>query len=109
MLSIAKEPTFTRTVKALVPTDSGHEEQSFKATFRVKDTETLNGFQLADPAQHKALVRTIVVKLDDLGDATGAQVDFSEEVFEAVLALPWALAAMTRTYFRELSKAPEGN
>lgn len=109
MFKVATEPTFTHTVEAMVPVDGGHAKENFKATFRAISLEESNKFDLKDVESVGAFIKRVVVSLDDIADAEGKAIPFNDQVFDQVLALPWARSALARTYFAAVSKAVEGN
>jgi len=109
MFKIADEPKFTHDVTARVPVDGGFREEPFKATFRVLDPEQLDKFNLGTTDGATAFLRAVVVRLDEIGDAQGKPVEFSDEVFNQVLRLQYARVALTRAYFDGISGAKAGN
>lgn len=109
MFTIAKEPTFTHEVTARMPVDGGFREESFKATFRVIDPEEAQAFDLTTTEGSSGFLKRVVVKLHEIGDAEGKPIEWSDEVLAAVLRLPWARAALARTYFGAIAGAKAGN
>jgi len=109
MFKVTNEPTFTHDVTARVPVDGGFEDQRFKATFRVIDTEEADTFTLTTVEGQRGFLRRVVVTLSDLADAEGKPIEFNAAVFDAVLKLPWACAALARAYFLGVSGAKAGN
>lgn len=109
MFKVTKEPTFTHAVTARAPVDGGFEEQSFKATFRALDPEEADTFDLATMEGQTAFVKRIVVELHELTDAEDKPLEWNNNVFAAVLRLPWARSALTRAYFAGISGAKLGN
>lgn len=109
MLKIAKEPTFTHEVKAQVPVDGGYKPESFKVTFRVIDVHELEKLDQRTAEGGTALLRRIVARIDDIADAEGNPLEWNDETFAAVLALPWARQAMWQHYNSALSGARQGN
>lgn len=110
MFKIVTEPTFTHPVTAKVPVDGGgFLEEKFKATFRVIAPDEADAFDLLTNEGSTAFLKRVVVRLDELGDAEGQPIEFSEQVFDAALKLPWARGALARTYFAAVSGAKAGN
>ena len=109
MFKIVDEPTFSHEVTARVPVDGGFREETFTATFRVIDPEEADEFDLTTTAGSTAFLRRTVVKLDDVGDAQSKLLEWSDEVRDAALRLPWARSALARTYFAAISGAKSGN
>lgn len=109
MFKIVQEPTFTHTVKARVPIDGGFREESFKATYRVIDPVELEKLDLSTNEGSTEFLHRTVARLDDIGDAEGNAVEWSDEVFAMVLRLPWARAALARGYFSAIAGAKAGN
>jgi hypothetical protein len=108
MFTIAKERTFTRTVKVFVPTDDGHREESVKATFRVIPTNQASTYD-DDEAGSREFVRAVVVKLDDLVDEQKQPVTYNDEVREALLSVPYVRQALAQAYADAVTKAKAGN
>lgn len=109
MFKIAEEPTFTHDVTARVPVDGGHKDETFKATFRVLEPERLDGFDLATTEGATAFLKAAIKKLDDVTDAEGKPLPWSDEVLNQVLRLPYARVALTKSYFEAVHGAPAGN
>lgn len=109
MFKIIENPTFTHTVRVMVPIDGGHREETLKATYKVLTTDEVNGYDLSDSASSRDFLRTALVKLDDIADADGKPIPYSDEVRDQVLALPYARIALGRGYFEAVSKARTGN
>lgn len=109
MFKIASEPTFTHTVRARVPIDGGFRDETFRVTFRTIAPEEAAGFDLTTAEGSTELLRRIVAGLEDVGDANGNKVEFSDEVLDSVLKLPWARQAIAKTYFEAVAGAKQGN
>ena len=109
MSKTSTEPTFTHEVKARVPVDGGFQEERFKATFRVVDPDEAAKFDMMSIDGSTGFLKRVVVRLDDIGDAEGKPLEWSDAVFDAVLRLPWARSALARTYFMAVSGAKAGN
>lgn len=109
MFTITDEPTFTHPVTARVPVDGGFAEETFKATFRVIGPEEKDTFDLLTTEGSTAFLRRVIVRLDEIADAEKKPVEWSDQVRDAVLRLPWARAALARTYFTAISGAKAGN
>lgn len=107
MFKITTEPKFTHTVIACVPSDGGHDEQSFKATFRVLDTD-----KLVDDGTVEGQIedlRRVVVSLDDLADDQGNPVSYSDALRDQLVRLPYVRIALLNAYIRGIGKAKQGN
>jgi hypothetical protein len=109
MFKVATEPTFQHTIKARVPVDGGFRDESFKATYRVLEPEKIEAIDMGSTQGTLDFLRTIVVRLDDIGDAEGKAVEYSDEVLEQVLKLPYARRALITAYFEGVSGAKQGN
>ncbi|MBN9504918.1 MAG: hypothetical protein J0I69_02735 [Altererythrobacter sp.] len=109
MFIVTDEPTFTHDVTARVPVDGGFAEETFKATFRVIDPEEVDSFVLATTEGAAAFLKRVIVRLDGIADAEKRPVEWSDQVRDAVLRLPWARSALARTYFTAISGAKTGN
>ncbi|MEL7838385.1 MULTISPECIES: hypothetical protein [Citromicrobium] len=109
MFKIVDSVTFTRKVTAHVPDGDGQVPETFKATFRSIPPEEADEFNLMSTEGASEFLRRVVVRLDDIGDAQGKPVDYSDEVRDQVIRLPWARGALARTYFEEVRGAKLGN
>jgi hypothetical protein len=109
MFKIAAEPTFTHDVTARVPVDGGYIDEKFRATFRTLDPAEAGKFDLMTAEGSTAFLKRAVVKLDDIGDAQGKAMEWSDALFDEVLKLPWARAALARAYFSAVAGAKAGN
>jgi hypothetical protein len=102
-------PTFAHQVKVRVPSDGGHLDQSFKATFRVLPIEKSATFDLTDGPSSTAFLREIVTHLDDIVDATNAPVSYSDTLRDQLLELPYVRSALVAAYFAAIGGAKLGN
>jgi hypothetical protein len=109
MFVVATNPTFNHTVKVLVPVDGGHEEQTFKTTFRVLPSDRESAFDLQTVDGSNDFLRAIVVDMSELEDGNGGTVAYNDRVRDQLLALPFIRTALTKTYFAAIGKATEGN
>ena len=109
MFVVAAEPKFTHTVEALVPTDGGHDKQSFKATFRVLPSDREEEFDLNTVQGSNDFLRAIVVTMDELGDAAGKPLSYNDGLRDQLFRLPYVRTALVKTYFNAIQKATEGN
>lgn len=109
MLKIVQTPTFTHKVKARVPTDGGHRDEEFSATFRVLPASQAENYDYTTGAGMTEFLRAVVVRLDELADEQGKEIPYSDAVRDAVLDLPYARRALADTYIAAVTKAAAGN
>lgn len=109
MFNIEAKPIFTRAVTVNVPDGESYREETFKATFNVLPTETIDGFDLQIAQGTTDFLRAVIVRLDDLADGNGKAVAYSEAVRDQVLQWPHVRLALAQTYSSEVTKASEGN
>lgn len=107
MFKVVAEPQFTHTVKVRVPVDGGHEDQSFKARFRVVDTAEVGKIELEEG--RGAAVKRILVSMDELADADGNPVSYSDALRDQLIQLPYVEIALYRTYLEAVVGAKTGN
>lgn len=107
MFTVEEHPEFTHEVKVLVPVDGGHEEQSFKCRFRVVDEP--DQADLLKPGGVMAFVRRIVVTMDDLADAKGKALVWSDAVRDRIIAMPHVRIALLKAYRSALAGERAGN
>ncbi|NIZ12907.1 hypothetical protein [Phaeobacter sp. HF9A] len=109
MFKVDETPTFTRQVNVKVPKGDGHEEQPFKATFKAVDEDDFEGVQLGDAEQVKALLRKMLEGMEDLADAAGGAIPYSEVIREKMLKLPYVRLALIAAYYDGMTDHRSGN
>jgi hypothetical protein len=109
MFKIVETPEFTHTVRVMVPTDGGHAEQTFRARFRVLRTSEVEAFETDSIDGLLDMLRAVFVGAEDLVDAEGNALPWSDAVRDALLDLPYVRAALARTYWDAITKARAGN
>lgn len=109
MFKIVEEPTFTHTVKVKVPIDGGYRDETCKATYRVISPELSDTYDLKTTDGSTEFLRAVLMKMDDIADAQGQPLEWSDEVRDQVLKLPYARAALAGAYFGALNGAKKGN
>lgn len=109
MFRIVERPEFTHEVPVQVPVDGGWKTEKLKARFRILPDEELDTGDLTQVEASKEYLRRIIVRLEDLADEAGQPLDYSDEVRERVLALPYARLALMRAFSLAQVKAREGN
>lgn len=110
MFKLVENPTFTAPVTVMVPTDDGHEEQSFRARFRVLPDERLEDVRTTgDHELTKCMLRDAIVELFDVVGANDKPLPHSAELVEDVIDLPFARLGLLGSYFAALHKARLGN
>lgn len=107
MFKVLSEPTFTHAVKVSVPVDGGHQEQSFKATFRVLPLDELRADESED--SQKAMLQRTIVGLDELVDEADQPLTYSDALRDQLIAVPYVRIALARTYVSAVTKARQGN
>lgn len=103
MFVLAEKPTFRWPVRVRAPADQRHEEAGFVAHFAV-----LPASRLADatvPARE--LMREALIGWEGVVDPAGLPVPFSERARDALLELPFAVAALAAAYADALAGAAE--
>jgi len=109
MFKIIDEPTFTHPVEVLVPTDGGHEKQTFKATFRVVSTDQSAEYDLNTAAGSAEFLKIALVSMDELLGADDKPMPYNDALRDRLLAVPYVRVALGRTYFAAITKAAVGN
>lgn len=107
MFKVTSVPKFTHPVKVFVPSDGGHVEQTFKATFIVEDVEKLSEIQ--DEGGQKAVLQRVVCHMDDLEGDDGQPVPYSDQIRDQLIGLPFVRFALFLTYVEAVTKAKAGN
>jgi succinyl-CoA synthetase beta subunit len=106
---IDAKPTFRRTVVVRIPDGGAAREETLQATFNVLSTDEMEELDVNTVGGSSDFLRRAIVRLDDLADANGKAVEYTEAVLNQVLQMPHARLALARTYMRELLKEREGN
>ena len=109
MFNIDEKPTFTRTVTVQVPKGEGHDAQTFKASFNVLDDDEFDAITLGDAEKVKAMLRKMVCGMEDLANAVGEVVPFSEEILELMLRKSYVRVALVRAYYSGAIEDRAGN
>lgn len=109
MFHIADSPTFVHQVKVRVPVDGGHIDETLSATFKVVPVEALDACDLGTREGTDAFLTAAVERLDDLVDADGAPLPWSDALRDRVLALPYVRTALVAAYVEAVTGARLGN
>ena len=109
MFKLTSEPTFRHKVRAHVPIDGGHRDETFEVTYRVLATDKVRDFDLATGEGTTEFLKAIIAELHDIADGSGKPLPWSDEVRDAVLRLPYARTAISNGYFEAISGARKGN
>lgn len=107
MFKVVAEPTFTVPVTVCVPVDGGHKDQTLKVKFRVVDVDEL-GEASGLEGQQKLLKRVVCGLEEVVGDDDQA-LDYSDELRDQLIAVPYVRAAMLQTYLAAIAKTKVGN
>lgn len=105
-LKILTRPTFTHKITARVPIDGGFRDEVFTVKYQLASIPA--GTQTPDYSADDFL-RDIVVEIGDLVDEAGKPLPWSDEVRDAVFALPWASVAIVQGYFAAVNGAKAKN
>jgi len=109
MFTVVSEPMFVHPVTAMVPVDGGHEEQTFKAKFRVIGIDEAKGFDFHTAEGETLFLRRAIIELSELVDGAKNPVTYNDAVRDQVLRLPYAKLALMRSYIDGVGKAKSGN
>lgn len=109
MFKTSTERRFTARCKAFVPVNGGHREEPFKANFRLLDSERVEDFDLTTKVGTDDFLRAVIVDLDEIGDAEGNPMPYSEELRDQIINDPPARLALIRGYFDNVGKGRKGN
>ena len=109
MFKIIDRPEFTHTVTVMVPVDGGHQEQSFKARFRVSDDEETDALDLNSGEGLKDFLQRTWVGMEDVIGEDDRPMTWNDQVRDALLTRPYIRLALLRTYMAAITKAKAGN
>lgn len=107
MFKVVTVPKFTHPVTVMVPTDGGHVEQTFKATFLVEDVEKLSDIQ--DEGGQKAVLQRVVCHMADLIGEDDQPLPYSDGLRDQLIGTPYVRIALFQTYLQAVAKAKPGN
>ena len=103
MFVLADTPTFRWPVRVRVPGDQQHDDAGFVARFRVLSVTRLTDAGL--PARE--LMREALIGWDGVIDEHGTPVPFGEAARDALLELPYVVAALAEAYAEALAGGAE--
>lgn len=109
MFKVVAERTFTHDVKVLMPSDSGHSDETLKTTFVCLDSDKIKTFDLSTEEGTSGFLDVAVKAFGDLIDDNGRSIDCTPEVREQLLRNPNIRLALSAHYFAAVTKAPVGN
>lgn len=109
MFKVVENRTFTHVVKVAMPIDGGFTEEELKVTYNYLSNDETKTYDLRSIVDSERFIARAVVRFDDLADAEGKPVPYSDGVRKAVLSMPNAWSAVVKGYFKAIEKAAEGN
>lgn len=109
MFNIDTDPIFSRPVKVKVLDGEGHREEIFRATFRALPVGVVSEADLSTELGAREFLVETIVRLDEISDAKGTALPYSEQLRDRVLQRADARGALIRTYLSEVSEAARGN
>jgi len=113
MFKLALSPAYYWPVKLGLPVDGGDiKEVTFEAQFRrltLLEGKRLGEAVLAEKLPDDEVCRRIVLGWRQVSDDTDAEIAFTREAFERLLAVAGAASAIVRAYGESIQKAAEKN
>ncbi|SRR5581483_9504278 len=109
MFKINPNPVFTIGVPILVPADGGTREETLTVTYRALASSEIDKFNLRDPEDTAAFLRTVIKDVQDIADADGNPLKYSPDVLALLIDLPWVRQGLCAAYFAGVAKAKLGN
>lgn len=107
MFKVVTKPTFTHPVTVMVPSDGGHSQQKFKATFAVEDVDELSHIQ--DEGGQKAVLQRVITNMSDLIGDDDKPLPYSDQLRDQLIGVPYVRIALFKTYIDAVTKAAVGN
>ena len=104
MLKLQKNPTFTATVHATIPTDDGPVAQDFRVRFRV-----LPDAEWSEQADIREVLKRAVVSVQDVVDDDGEAIASSPDLIEQIVGAPYLRPALAQAYWQTIAGARAGN
>ena len=109
MFKVVPNRTFTHVVTVMMPIDGGHSAETLKVTYNSLETEEAKKFDLKSPDGSTEFMKRVIAKLDDVTDAEGKPLPYSDALRDQVIRMPNARNAIVNGYFAAIAKAAEGN
>jgi len=109
MFKVEKNPEFTHDVTVNVPVDGGHEEQIFKARFRVLSNNELEKIDLDSDDGTTVLLKAIIVGMEDLIGEDEKPLTYNDALRDRMIAVGYIRLALIQTYRDAVTKARVGN
>jgi len=106
---VVQERQFTHRVRIFTPVDGGHKEESVKVTYRVIDTEQVEGFDLGSVEDTTEFLRAVIVRIDEVLAEDNSPLPYNDELRDALVKVPYVRAAIGRGYFEGIGKGRKGN
>lgn len=106
MFNIDAEPTFWAPVTVRTPDG---EPETFRARYRAIGIARFNALDLSDPDDVRAFISETVCDLDEIEDAAGKPLAWSEDLRDRLADMPLVRAALVRGYLEAISEAARGN
>lgn len=107
MFQLCTDPRFTIPVTVMVPIDGGHRPDTFKATFRVGEANTLGRFAELDGQDEE--LRKVFVGCDEVLDEADQPLPFSDALRDRMIATPYVRAGLVQAYLAAIVKVRVGN
>jgi len=99
--------TFSRKVTVKVPVDGGYDKQDFKVTFKVMSASTAR--ELKTGAEIEKWLHEAVIRVDDLVDEKGAELDWNDSVSAQFWELPFVFDPILDAYKNAMIEARTKN
>ncbi|MBL4751456.1 MAG: hypothetical protein JKX71_12900 [Amylibacter sp.] len=109
MFKVVNNPEFTHDVTVNVPVDGGHEEQTFKARFRVLAEKELIKIDHDNEHGTADLLKTLIVGMEDLIGEDEKPLPYNDALRDQMLAVGYVRVALIKTYREAVTKARVGN
>lgn len=109
MFNINQKPEFTRTVTVRTPEGGSVRIDTFQASYRVLDDDTLAGFDTMTLDGQKDFIRATVTSLGDIIDDDKNPIPYSSDLLEQVMTNSFARNALMETYSLAYVESQVGN
>lgn len=87
----------------------GGDAQDFRACFKALDTDEFGNYDLADPADVRALLEAVLVDVEDVLGTSGTPLPYTTGVRDALIRTPHVRQALVRAYLTAFAPAVAGN
>ena len=105
MFTIRRDHTCTRFVTVNVPVEKAFRKETFTAEFKVLDQDEARTIEETAPdgEESRSLLRKVFIGMSDVKDADGNAAEFSDEIRETMIKVPYVAMALIEEYYKAIT------